>query len=198
MYVGYVENVKLMWARRCVNSHDHHAHMVFSHPASYHTDTTSTLSVSTLGDNSLLQIHPMGIRHIRSDKRINEWKPPGKKNIVKCAVNSRQVVVALSDGELIYFEMDKNGQLMDVAKKDMGNDVSSLAIAPIPEGRQRALFMVRYNTSHSSAHDVQWLSHHSHLPHPPSRRTSDDHRLSDRMTIRFVCYHWIHQMLSII
>ena len=52
------------------------------------------------------QIYPDGIRHIRSDKRVNEWKTPGKKTIVKCAVNQRQVVIALTGGELVYFEMD--------------------------------------------------------------------------------------------
>ena len=54
----------------------------------------------------ILQIYPEGIRHIRADKRVNEWKTPGKKNIVRCAVNQRQVVIALSGGELVYFEMD--------------------------------------------------------------------------------------------
>lgn len=54
----------------------------------------------------LCQIYPDGIRHIRSDKRVNEWKTPGKKSIVKCAVNQRQVVIALTGGELVYFEMD--------------------------------------------------------------------------------------------
>lgn len=39
-------------------------------------------------------------------KNVTEWKAPGKKTIVKCAVNQRQVVVALSGGELVYFEMD--------------------------------------------------------------------------------------------
>ena len=53
-----------------------------------------------------IQIYPEGIRHIRADKRVNEWKTPGKKNIVRCAVNQRQVVIALSGGELVYFEMD--------------------------------------------------------------------------------------------
>nr|KAG5690986.1 hypothetical protein BaRGS_007333 [Batillaria attramentaria] len=52
------------------------------------------------------EIYPEGIRHIRADKRVNEWRTPGKKNITKCAVNQRQVVIALSGGELVYFEMD--------------------------------------------------------------------------------------------
>ena len=53
-----------------------------------------------------VQVYPEGIRHIRSDKRVNEWKTPGNKTIVKCAINQRQVVIALTGGELVYFEMD--------------------------------------------------------------------------------------------
>ena len=42
--------------------------------------------------NGTMQVYPDGIRHIRSDKRVNEWKTPGKKAIVRCAVNQRQVI----------------------------------------------------------------------------------------------------------
>lgn len=68
--------------------------------------TTPTLSCHALGNDALVQVYPDGIRHIRADKRVNEWKAPGKKTIVKCAVNQRQVVIALTGGELVYFEMD--------------------------------------------------------------------------------------------
>ena len=68
--------------------------------------TTPTLCCSALGDDALVQVYPDGIRHIRADKRVNEWKAPGKKTIIKCTVNQRQVVIALSGGELVYFEMD--------------------------------------------------------------------------------------------
>jgi hypothetical protein len=37
---------------------------------------------------------------------VNEWKAPGKRSIFRCAVNQRQVVIALTGGELVYFEMD--------------------------------------------------------------------------------------------
>ncbi|KAF7462241.1 Hypothetical predicted protein [Marmota monax] len=73
--------------------------------------TTPTLSCSLLGDDALVQVYPDGIRHIRADKRVNEWKTPGKKTIVKCAVNQRQVVIALTGGELVYFEMDPRGSI---------------------------------------------------------------------------------------
>lgn len=68
--------------------------------------TTPTLSCHAMGNDALVQVYPDGIRHIRADKRVNEWKAPGKKTIVKCAVNQRQVVIALTGGELVYFEMD--------------------------------------------------------------------------------------------
>jgi len=100
------------------------------------------LSLSLLGESSLLQIHPNGIRHIREDKRIHEWRTPGKKTIVQSAVNSRQVVIGLTGGELVYFELDPTGNLMDVHRKEMRNDIACLAIGPIPEGRQRSTFMV--------------------------------------------------------
>lgn len=42
----------------------------------------------------------------------------------------------------MYFELDNTGQLMDVHRKEMRNDIACLAIGPIPEGRQRSLFLV--------------------------------------------------------
>lgn len=104
-------------------------------------DTTPSLAVSLLGEDSLMQVHPNGIRHIRADGRINEWKTPGKKTIVKVGCNRLQVIIALSGGELIYFEMDMTGQLMEVEKREMPGDVACLDIAPVPEGRQRSRFL---------------------------------------------------------
>ena len=54
--------------------------------------TAGTLQVGLVG-NDLVQVHPAGLRHIRQDKRINEWQTPGKKAIVKAALNERQVNV---------------------------------------------------------------------------------------------------------
>lgn len=51
-------------------------------------------------------MYPDGIRHIRADRRVNEWKAPGKRTIMKCALNRRQVAIALAGGELVYFELD--------------------------------------------------------------------------------------------
>jgi splicing factor 3B subunit 3 len=104
--------------------------------------TTPTLSCSALSDDALVQVYPGGIRHICSDKRVNEWKAPGKKTIVKCAVNQRQVVIALSGGELAYFEMDPTGQLHEYKeRKRMNSDVVCMALANVAPGEQLSLFL---------------------------------------------------------
>ncbi|CAN2389285.1 splicing factor 3b [Pristimantis euphronides] len=104
--------------------------------------TTPTLSCSLLGEDALVQVYPDGIRHIRADKRVNEWKTPGKKMIVKCAVNQRQVVIALTGGELVYFEMDPSGQLNEYTeRKEMSADVVCMSLANVPPGEQRSRFL---------------------------------------------------------
>nr|GEX00822.1 splicing factor 3B subunit 3-like [Tanacetum cinerariifolium] len=48
---------------------------------------TPSLAVSLIGDDSLMQVHPSGIRLIREDGRIDEWRTPGKQTIVKVGYN---------------------------------------------------------------------------------------------------------------
>lgn len=51
------------------------------------------------------------------------------------------MVIALTGGELLYFELNPiSGSLLEVEKKDMSEiseDVACLDLAPVPEGRQR-------------------------------------------------------------
>lgn len=97
-----------------------------------------------LGDDALLQVYPRGIRHILADKRVNEWKVGPGQTIVCATTNKRQVVAALSTNEIIYFELDMNGQLNEYQeRKDMGSEVLTMSIADVPEGRQRTPYLVR-------------------------------------------------------
>ena len=57
------------------------------------------------------QVHAGGLRHIRADRRVNEWRAPGRRTITRAATNERQAVIVLSGGELLYFELDAAGQL---------------------------------------------------------------------------------------
>ncbi|KAK6601578.1 pre-mRNA-splicing factor rse1 [Botrytis cinerea] len=101
-----------------------------------------TLAVQQLGEDSLIQVHPKGIRHIRADHRVNEWAAPQHRSIVAATTNERQVAVALSSGEIVYFEMDSDGSLAEYdEKKEMSGTVTCLSLGEVPEGRQRSQFL---------------------------------------------------------
>uniref|UniRef100_M4BEI1 DNA damage-binding protein 1 n=1 Tax=Hyaloperonospora arabidopsidis (strain Emoy2) TaxID=559515 RepID=M4BEI1_HYAAE len=100
-----------------------------------------SLLVALLEDDSKLQIHANGIRHVPRFQPVTEWKAPGKKVIERCAANSRQVVISLAGGEVIYFELGQSSELAEKGKLDLGFEVCSLDLGEVPEGRQRFQFM---------------------------------------------------------
>ncbi|KAI1914056.1 pre-mRNA-splicing factor rse1 [Ophidiomyces ophidiicola] len=101
-----------------------------------------TLAVQQLGEDSLIQVHPRGIRHIHADRRVNEWPAPQHRSIVAAATNERQVAVALSSGEIVYFEMDSDGSLAEYdEKREMSGTVTSLSLGEVPPGRVRSSFL---------------------------------------------------------
>lgn len=104
--------------------------------------TAPTLAVQQLGEDSLIQVHPRGIRHLLADRRVNEWPAPQHRSIVAATTNQRQVAVALSSGEIVYFEMDTDGSLAEYDKRrQMSGTVTSLSLGRIPEGRMRSSFL---------------------------------------------------------
>ena len=110
-----------------------------------------TLAVQQIGADALLQVHPQGIRHVLADRRVNEWRVPQGKTIVCATTNKRQVVVALSSAELVYFELHLDGQLNEYQdRKAMGSTVLALSIAEVPEGRQRTPYLVCTPSAHVS------------------------------------------------
>lgn len=101
--------------------------------------SSPTIAVQQLGEDALIQVYPQGIRHIRADRRVNEWRTPGGQVIVQAATNNRQIAIALSGGEIVYFELDNMGQLNEhQERKQMASNVTCLAIGEVPEGRQRS------------------------------------------------------------
>ncbi|PYI29276.1 nuclear mRNA splicing factor [Aspergillus indologenus CBS 114.80] len=104
--------------------------------------TAPTLAVQQLGEDSLIQIHPRGIRHILADRRVNEWPAPQHRSIVAATTNERQVAVALSSGEIVYFEMDADGSLAEYdERRQMTGTVTCLSLGEVPEGRVRSSFL---------------------------------------------------------
>ena len=52
-----------------------------------------------------------------------------------------QVIISLSGGEIIYFQLSAAGQLLETEKRDMSGDLACLDVGPVPEGRQRSRFL---------------------------------------------------------
>lgn len=101
----------------------------------------ATLAVQQVGNSSLIQAHAKGLVHITKDKTITEWKPPGEARIIYCSANNNQVLLALSNQELVYFESDADGMLIEYSKREkMPAKITSIAVGPVPKGRIRSLF----------------------------------------------------------
>lgn len=110
------------------------------------TDTTflrniATLHVALMGDNSHIQVHQNGIRHLQSQRRVSEWRPPPGTRVVAATSNHRQVCVSLSGGDVVAFELDESNVLTETCRRALGHDVNALSIQPIAPGRSRAQFL---------------------------------------------------------
>lgn len=156
-----------IWATRLRKSDEYDSYIVLSFvngtlvlsigdsieevPASTSGFMTSapTLAVQQLGEDGLLQVHLHGIRHIMPDNQVTEWNtPPDSRSgeptsIVATSTNERQVIVALSSNELVYFEMDMEGQLNEYQERRStgGARVLALSMASVPPGRQRTPYV---------------------------------------------------------
>ncbi|KAJ4360278.1 pre-mRNA-splicing factor rse1 [Didymosphaeria variabile] len=117
-------------------------------------EESSTLGVQQFGEDCIIQIHPRGIRHIRNlqfeqgdaqgnDPKITNWDSPPHRTIVACAANNRQVAIALSSGQILYFECDSDGSLAMAEDDDITLDstINCIAIPEVSEGSVRANFM---------------------------------------------------------
>ncbi|KAI0134679.1 CPSF A subunit region-domain-containing protein [Xylariales sp. AK1849] len=103
--------------------------------------SVTTLAIQQIGEDSLVQLHPKGIRHLHS-RQINEWPVPQHRSIVATAANEQQIAIALSSGEIVYFEVDNDGTLAEYdEKKEMPGTVTCLSLGQIPIGRLRSSFL---------------------------------------------------------
>ncbi|KAK9701194.1 pre-mRNA-splicing factor rse1, partial [Basidiobolus ranarum] len=151
-------NPNAIWTTKLTSSDEYDSYMVVSFvndtlvlsigdTVEEVTDTgfinnTPTVCVQQMGKDSIVQIYPQGIRHIRADKRVNEWQAPKGRTIIQATANNRQVIIALSSGEIIYFELDNMDQLNEYQERqEMHSSVTCLNVGPVPEGRQRSKFL---------------------------------------------------------
>ncbi|KAI0150038.1 CPSF A subunit region-domain-containing protein [Hypoxylon sp. NC0597] len=103
--------------------------------------SVTTLAIQQVGEDSLVQIHPKGIRHLHNGQ-VKEWPVPQHRTIVATAANEQQIAIALSSGEIVYFEVDNGGTLAEYdERKEMPGTVTCLSLGQIPKGRLRSSFL---------------------------------------------------------
>ncbi|ETB61854.1 hypothetical protein YYC_01663 [Plasmodium yoelii 17X] len=100
----------------------------------------TTIHINLLYDNSFIQVYDTGIRHING-KIVQEWIPPKNKQINAATSNGSQIVVSLSGGELIYFEIDESHTLTEIFRKNINVEILCLSIQQIQQNKLRASFL---------------------------------------------------------
>lgn len=68
----------------------------------------STIKVQQVGSRGILQVYSNGIRHIVDKKIVKDWYPPAGINILKADTNNNQIMVGLSNNEVVYFEIEND------------------------------------------------------------------------------------------
>jgi splicing factor 3B subunit 3 len=81
------------------------------------------------------------VRHIRQGGAQKEWTTPHQKVIEKASANARQLAVSLAGGDVVYFELDATGALVELGQKELGVEIACLDVGPLPPGRARSPFM---------------------------------------------------------
>jgi len=107
------------------------------------TDVT-TLAVGSLEDGTVVQVHPKGIVLIRDGQQVETWDSSMGKRVDCASINTRQIVVLLEGGSVVYFEKNNDSQKMlanPTATLQLGEDAKCVDMDQVPQGRQRAAFL---------------------------------------------------------
>lgn len=101
----------------------------------------STLIAGMLEGNSFLQVCPGGFRQIFEDGHTKLWEPPSRRSITAAAMNLRQIVVALSNGEVLYFELDERLEWVERESMNHREEVICLDLPTLAPNSLRAPFL---------------------------------------------------------
>ncbi|PSK51964.1 hypothetical protein B9Z65_3231 [Elsinoe australis] len=108
----------------------------------------STIHVGLMGDYGMLQVWDRGFRYYTGPDNIQkDWSCPQHRTILKACSNHQQLCLALSSGELVYFEVSQD--LLSIQEYNQGPDpvsvsgsILAMSMGDVPEGRLRAPFLV--------------------------------------------------------
>eukprot|EP00917_Polyrhabdina_sp_WS-2016_P013711 GHVP01030037.1.p1 GENE.GHVP01030037.1~~GHVP01030037.1.p1 ORF type:complete len:1239 (+),score=229.74 GHVP01030037.1:2261-5977(+) len=102
--------------------------------------SVSTIHICLMHDDSILQIHDFGWSRVSQTGKETWQVPPGKK-IVCADSNEQQLCFVLNDGEVFFFELDEANSLVEISRKNLGQEFSCISVQPIPPNRLRGNFV---------------------------------------------------------
>lgn len=129
-----------------------------------------TLAVQQIGESSVVQVHANGIRNIKhlvdvdfqvTSKTVTEWFPPAGILVLHATTNNEQIVVALSNREIVYFEVDQvDDQLLEYQERFevAEGSITAVAIATNLISERRSSFLI-VGTSDESIQVLSLMSH---------------------------------------
>lgn len=102
----------------------------------------STILAGILEGGSMLQVSPGGFRQIFEDNHFKLWEPPSRRSIVCAAMNARQIAIALSNGEVLYFELDERLEWVERESMNLKEEVTCLDLPLLQPNSLRSQFLV--------------------------------------------------------
>jgi len=108
-----------------------------------------TLLVKNMSNDVIVQVHTGGIRFVQStttaDKgttfSAKQWQSPSGRTVVAATANQWQVAIALQGGDLFVFELNTQGQALEVGRKSIGDEIVALALPEVIGDRRSAAYM---------------------------------------------------------
>lgn len=89
----------------------------------------ATILVQQVGQLSVVQVYSNGIKHIKH-KKVTDWYPPAGINVIRASSTSTKIVLALSNQELVYFEVDEDDQLVEYQERlEMPTNITAVCIS---------------------------------------------------------------------
>lgn len=112
-----------------------------------------TILIQQMGRGGLVQVHANGVRITRRTPQnpadeadaetpetvsLSDWFPPAGITILQAGANHEQLMVALSNNELCYFELDTDDQLIEYQRRhEAPAAVTAVCVAAVLEKKSR-------------------------------------------------------------
>ncbi|AIB09828.1 splicing factor 3b (nucleomorph) [Lotharella oceanica] len=102
--------------------------MIFENNSINLSTSEKTLHCTIINSINIIQISNTTIRHIKPNNDINLWKLPKNLEIQNVASNSKQIIIGISNYNILYFEMNCFGYFLQIQIHDYKKTYTALSL----------------------------------------------------------------------